>query len=234
MIKAAVCDDERYFTSELHHDLESFFSERNIGSIITEFYSGKQLIESGFNYDVIFLDVRMDERDGFETAKQLRRSGFSGCLIFVTVMKNDMYRAFEYGAFDYLVKPVSRITFTRTLERFLHSLSNADRSLIISRRNEQTVIKLSSILYCEIINRKVNIHLASGNVIEYYDKISTLESKLGGDFFKSHRSYLVNLKHVSGYGKNEITLDNNEMIPLSRGRKSALMNALLENVGGDR
>lgn len=132
-----------------------------------------------------------------------------------------------------LVKPVSKNTFTRTLERYLHSLNNADRSLIITRRNEQSIIKLSSILYCEIINRKVNIHLTNGNVIEYYDRISTLESKLDSEFFKSHRSYLVNLKHVSGYSKNEITLDNNEKIPLSRGRKSALMNGLLENIGGE-
>lgn len=104
MINAAVCDDEKYFTAELHHDIESFFSERNIDSTIRDFYSGKQLIESGCDFDIIFLDVQMDKRDGFETAKQLRQSGFSGCLIFITVMKNDMYRAFEYGAFDYLSK----------------------------------------------------------------------------------------------------------------------------------
>ncbi len=233
MIETAICDDERYFAEELHRNVEKFFSERNIRSRITEFYSGKELSQVSRSFDLVFLDVRMDERDGFETAEQLRRNGFSGCLIFVTIMKEDMYRAFEFGALDYLVKPISDSVFERTMKRFLRSLNDAERALMITRKNEQSIIKLDSILYCEIIDRKIYLHLKNNDIIEYYDKISLLESKLGSDFFRSHRSYLVNIKHIAGYDQSEVILDSGEKIPLSRGRKNDLMNALLKTTGGD-
>lgn len=118
------------------------------------------------------------------------------------------------------------------MDRFLRTLQNSKKQLVILRKNEQRIINLSDVLYCEVINRKINLHLSDGKTVEYYGKISELEQKLGGDFFKSHRSYLANLKHISGYNSNEITLANGEKIPLSRGRKDALMGALINDISG--
>lgn len=141
-----------------------------------------------------------------------------------------MYKAFEYEAFDYLVKPLSQTAFEHTMDRFLRSLQTSGKQLIINHKNEQRIINLSNVLYCEVINRKINLHIADGNTVEYYGKISALEQTLGGDFFKSHRSYLVNLKYITGYNSNEITLNSGEKIPLSRGRKEALMGALINDI----
>lgn len=231
MIKAAICDDEKFFVGELHKSVAEFFSGKNIDVSITDFESGSALAEQACEFDLIFLDVCMSELDGFEAAEIMRKNGFSGRLIFVTIMKEDMHRAFEFEAFDYLVKPLSKAALKRTLERFLNSIRVDEKTIMITRKNERSVIKLKDILYCEIINRKIGIHLSSGEIIEYYDKISELENKLGGDFFKSHRSYLVNLKHIKRYGKDGITLDNSEIIPLSRSRKAALIDALMNDLG---
>lgn len=230
MIKTAICDDEKYFVDELHMRIRDFFLKKRVDFQITDYISGTSLLDRADNYDLIFLDVQMCDPDGFKTAEILRNNGFSGSIIFVTIMKDDVYKAFEYGTFDYLVKPLSKDKLEHTMERYLKTLRCNEKQLVITRKNEQSVIKTTDILYCEVINRKVNLHLANGKTIEYYDKISELEHKLGGDFFKSHRSYLVNLKRVAGCGANQITLDTDEKIPLSRGRKSALMNALIESI----
>lgn len=230
MIKAAICDDEKFFVDELYAQIKDFFLEKRMEFQITEYTSGKALTEHANNYDLIFLDVKMPDGDGFETAEKIRKNGFSGHLIFVTIMKNDVYKAFEYEAFDYLVKPLSKASFEHTMERFLRTLENSGRQLMIAHKNEQFIINLSDILYCEVINRKINLHLAGGNIVEYYGKIFELEQRLGGEFFRSHRSYLVNLKYISGYNSNEITLESGEKLPLSRGRKAALMNALISEV----
>lgn len=230
MIKTAICDDEQHFLDELHLQITSFFAERRIECALTDYTNGKTLAEHAKEFDLIFLDVQMDEQDGFKTAEMLRSNGFSGCLIFVTIMKNDMYKAFEYGAFDYLVKPLSQTAFEHTMERFLLTLKSNVKQLIITHKNEQRIINLLDALYCEVINRKIYLHLFDGNIIEYYGKISELEQRLGEDFFKSHRSYLVNLKYITGYNSNEITLGSSEKLPLSRGRKDALMSALINDI----
>lgn len=229
-MRIAICDDGKYFVDELHTQIKDYFLEKRIEFRVTEYLSGKELAEHARDHDLIFLDVKMQEQDGFKTAEILRSSGFSGHLIFVTIMKDDVYKAFEYEAFDYLVKPLSKTSFEHTMDRFLRTLETAENKLIVANKNEQRIINLSDILYCEVINRKINLHLSNGNTIEYYGKISELEQKLGGRFFKSHRSYLANLEYISGYNSNEITLANGEKIPLSRGRKDALPGALLNDI----
>ena len=230
MIKTAICDDENFFVDELHTQIKDFFFKKRMEFQITEYLSGKALTEHANDHDLIFLDVKMQDQDGFKTAEILRKKGFSGQIIFVTVMRNDMYKAFEYGAFDYLVKPLSKVSFEHTMERFLRTLNSGGKQLMITHKNEQHIINLSKILYCEVINRKINLHLDSGNIVEYYGKISELEQKLGDDFFKSHRSYLVNLKYITSCNSNEITLSSGEKLPLSRGRKDALMSALINDI----
>lgn len=230
MIKIAICDDENFFVDELKAQVKDFFLERRIEFRVTEYLSGKELAEHAGDHDLIFLDVKMQEQDGFKTAEILRENGFSGYIIFVTIMKDEVYKAFEYEAFDYLVKPLSKISFEHTMERFLRTLKSSGKQLIVTRKNEQRIINLSDVLYCEVINRKINLHLSDGNIIEYYGKISELEQQLGEDFFKSHRSYLVNLKYITGYNSNEITFGSGEKLPLSRRRKNALMDALISNI----
>lgn len=231
MINAAICDDEKFFVDELHKHVGRIFLENKTDAKITDYASGKALSERAGELDLIFLDVRMNELDGFETAEILRKNGFSGCLIFVTVMKDDVYKAFDYGAFDYLVKPLSEKSFRHTMERYFRSLDN-EKTLVITRKNEQLMIKTAEILYCEIINRKIDLRLLNGNVIEYYCRITELESKLGNDFFRSHRSYLVNLKHISSCNSSEITLSDGSKIPLARSRRADLMSALMDDMGG--
>lgn len=230
MIKTAICDDEKFFVDELQAQIKDFFLEKRIEFRVTEYLSGKELAKHAHDHDLIFLDVKMREQDGFKTAEILRENGFSGHIIFVTIMKDEVYKAFEYEAFDYLVKPLSKTAFEHTMERFLRTLKSSGKQLIVTRKNEQRIINLSDVLYCEVINRKINLHLSDGNIIEYYGKLSELEQKLGRVFFKSHRSYLANLKYISGYNSNEITLENGEKIPLSRGRKDALMSALISDI----
>ncbi len=230
MINTAICDDEKYFVDELHIWIKNFFLAKHMEFRITEYSNGKNLLEHGADLDLLFLDVKMDEQDGFKTAEILRKNGFSGCLIFSTIMKNDMYRAFEFDAFDYLVKPVSPDAFEHTMERFIHTLKTNKKQIVVSCRGQKSIVRSADILYCEIINRKINLRLSDGSTVEYYGKISELEKSLDGNFFRSHRSYLVNLRHILSYSSNEITVLGNEKIPLSRSRKAALMNALIDDI----
>lgn len=228
MIQIAICDDETYMTGLLSEKISAFFNKQNIEISISCFSNGLDLLSNNKTFHIIFLDVQMNEPDGFETAKRLRNNGFDGFLIFVTIMRELVFNAFEVQAFDYLVKPLQDEHFNQTMQRLLASIQDQNKTcLLIQKRNEWNIILFDHIIYCEIINRKVYLHLKNKSIIDYYDKIENLEKKLDHRFFKCHRSYLINLKYVKNYKSSIAYLTNGDTIPVSRLRKDDFRAAML-------
>ncbi len=212
----------------LSEKISTFFNKKNIEISISYFLNGLDLLSSNKTFNIIFLDVQMNKPDGFETATRLRNNGFDGFLIFVTIMREMVFNAFEVQAFDYLVKPLQENHFNQTMQRLLTSIQDHNKKcLLIQKRNEWDIILFNDIIYCEIINRKIYLHLKNNSIIDYYDKIENLEKKLDDRFFKCHRSYLINLKYVKNYKSAIAYLTNGDAIPVSRLRKDDFSVAML-------
>lgn len=144
-------------------------------------------------------------------------------------MRDYVFNAFEVEAFDYLIKPLQEDEFSRTMNRLLSSISNDNENhLLIQKGNELNIILFDNIIYCEIINRKVYLHLKDEPVIDYYDKIEILEKKLDKRFFKCHRSYLINLQYLKSYKSGLAYLTNGEAVPVSRLRWEEFSNIILQ------
>ena len=221
MLNIAICDDEPSMVSELETRTKRFFAETDIA----KFYDGSSLLQSctAGDYDIIFLDIRMNAPDGMETARRLRDQGFDGCLIFVTVLEDHVFEAFEVAAYDYLVKPVDDKKFIRTMTRLQKRLTSS--CLVIQKDSENRLLQLNKIVYCEVLNRKIYIHATDGETIDYYDTIENLERKLeqsGSSFFRCHRSFLINLEHLKGFGKDIARMRGGANIPVSRLRRKEL------------
>lgn len=229
MINIAICDDEEVMSDELATLLYEFFSPKNIEIKIFQFSSGSALLKSNKHLDLIFLDIRMNGTNGMDVARILRGRNYKGYFIFVTVMEELVFHSFEVQAFDYFVKPVNHERFIKTMERLLSVMQNAsETNLFIQRGNEWSIIPFDDIMYCEIINRKIYLHLEQQEVIDFYEKLENMEKKLDNRFFKCHRSYIINLKYVRTYKKDRACLCNGEEIPVSRLRNEEFTNAILQ------
>ena len=170
----------------------------------------------------------MEQPDGMETAKLLRRRGDHSLLVFVTVLKELVFDAFQVEAYDYLLKPLDRARFKQTMERVLRSLDRKTaEDIVIQRGTGCEVVLLSDIVYCEVLGRKIYLHKHDGTVSDYYDKLEDLERRVDGRFFKCHRSFLVNLDYVRGCQDGQVLLAQGERIPASRLRERELTQALL-------
>ena len=228
-MQIAICDDEAYMTDLLTTTVSKYFARQNINTSVSCFSSGTALLASDINFRIIFLDVQMKHLDGFETAQILRQRGFNHFLIFITIMREDVFRAFEVNAFDYLVKPLLESDFNRTMDRLLRSIrQQPNDQLFIKSKKGRSIIPFENIIYCEIINRKIYLHLKDSSVIDYYDKIGNLEKKLDNRFFQCHRSYLINLQYLRSYQGGAAFLTNGETIPVSRLRSNELSSAVLQ------
>jgi len=229
MLSIAVCDDEKCVSEKIEKMAKDFFSKKNIDISVMKYSSGEELLGSNEGMDILFLDIQMKDMDGMETARKLRIRKFKGVLIFITVLKEMVFQSFEVRAFDYLIKPIEAGSFEKTMERLLASMKNAGESnLLIQRGYESSIILFEDIVFCEIIDRKVYLHLASSETIDYYDRIENLETKLDSRFFRCHRSFLINLQYLKSYKNGKAYMENGKEIPVSRLRSKEFSNVILQ------
>ena len=229
MIKFAICDDEPAMARELAGYLARYLEEHEVTAYsVSNFSSGRALLEAADGFDVIFLDIQMEEPDGMETARLLRGQGNHSLLVFVTVLMELVFDAFQVEAYDYLTKPLDAARFARTMDRVLQTLEQRTAaSIVIQQGSGCEVVPLSDVVYCEVLGRKVYLHKADGTITGYYDRLEQLERRMDRRFFRCHRSYLVNLDHVRGCQAGQVLLSQGERIPVSRLRERDLTGALL-------
>ena len=229
MIHIAICDDEKHMSDHIRAMASDFFRKKNREIQLRTFLSGEELLNYDGQIDILFLDIQMNGVDGLETARKLRAGKFRGFLIFITVLKEMVFQSFEVQAYDYLVKPVDEKQFGKTMERLYASMQNASEdSLLVQKGYEGRIVQKDEIVFCEIIDRKIYLNLASGEVVDYYERIENLETKLDNRFYRCHRSYLINLKHLKGYKNGTAYMDNGKEIPVSRLRSREFSGVVLQ------
>ncbi len=229
MIHIAICDDEKHMSDQIRAMASDFFRKKNREIRLRTFLSGEKLLNDEGQIDILFLDIQMKGMDGLETARKLRAGQFRGFLIFITVLKEMVFQSFEVQAYDYLVKPVDEKQFGKTMERLYTSMQNSgENSLLVQKGYEGRIIREDEIVFCEVIDRKIYLNLASGEVVDYYERIENLETKLGSHFFRCHRSYLINLKYLKGYKNGTACMDNGKEVPVSRLRSREFSGVVLQ------
>lgn len=229
MIYIVICDDEKHMSAHIRSCVSDFFRKKNRETSLRMFSSGEELLSYNGQIDILFLDIQMKGMDGMETARKLRADQFRGFLVFITVLKEMVFQSFEVQAYDYLVKPVDKKQFEKTMERLYASMQNArEDSLLVQKGYEGRIIPKDEIVFCEVIDRKIYLNLASGDVVDYYERIENLEAKLDKHFYRCHRSYLINLKHLKGYKNGTACMDNGKKIPVSRLRSKEFSGVVLQ------
>jgi len=228
MLKIAVCDDEKEFCDLLKEMLCKVMKSLG-GQFSLKCYTDTDEFRKTMpDFDIIFMDIRMAGINGMELAKMLRADGYDKALIFITAFQEYVFDAFELEATDYLCKPVREQKLRRAVERAIEKVRGAEeKSLFIQTLHWCKSVKLKTILYCEVMNRKIYLH-TTNEVIDYYGKIEELEGQLDHRFFRCHRSYLVNFDYVMTYAEGQVVLESRECIPVSRLRQKEFMGAMLQ------
>ncbi|MDE6760696.1 MAG: LytTR family DNA-binding domain-containing protein [Lachnospiraceae bacterium] len=229
MLSIAVCDDEILDCCNMAKDINDVLEEIGIPFIVRQFSSGRDLLNAMENFDVIFLDIMMCGMDGMKTAQLLREKAFDKILIFISASRDYVFEAYDVEAFQYLVKPVVHHKLKSVLQRVVKKLENHSQEfMLINQDRTRKKLLLREIYYFEIRGRIISVHGVEG-IFDYYEQIGTLEKELQGKgFFRCHKSFLVNLKYVDNYNRQEIILDTGEKIAIAKRRYEAFCQEILE------
>ncbi len=229
MFSIAVCDDEVIECCNMAKRIKEIMAEMKIPCIIRQFRSGGELLRALESFDIVFLDIIMQDLDGMKTAQIFREKAPDKILIFVSSSREYVFEAYDVEAFQYLVKPVGDRKLKSVLQRaVLKTKSRSQEFIIVSRERQKKKLFLDDIYYFEIKGRMVYAHVAEG-IFTYYEQIGELEDKLQDyGFFRCHKSYLINLKYVDGYNRQEAILENGEKIVIAKRRYEKFAQEMLK------
>ena len=232
MINIAVCDDEILECSALAKRIRGICENLNTEVSVKQFYHAKDMAVSNDNFDLIFLDILMPETNGMEVAKRIRKNKTKSKIVFVTVTKDYVFEAYDVEAYHYLIKPVKQEKLKNIITRAVRDMQTDENQeyLILSTGKSKRKILLKDILYIESFGRTVIFHCTKEEIADYR-KIGELENKLSNkNFFRIHKSFIVNLEHTETYTRKEAILDNGNNLPIAKRRYEEFTKTIMQYI----
>jgi DNA-binding LytR/AlgR family response regulator len=227
MTKIAICDDDENFTLELGHTVKEIF-ETNLQSYeISIFNDGTALLFSEIEFDVLFLDIDMPNISGIEIANILRKNNTQIILIFVTWYEDMVYTSLKYKPFRFLRKKFIKEEINEVINDLIEELNEINEFYSIKTNAALSQIKIRDIMYFEVYDHQILIHIRNSDVLEANLALSKIEKRLNNKgFIRIHNSYLVNYVYIFSIEKSEIILDGKIKLPLSKHRVNEVKHKL--------
>ena len=230
-MRIAVCDDEELFRIEFKSVLDKVLI--NAEYDIDTFSGGSSLYEAFLKnpFDLVFLDIEMPGIDGITLAKRLRTVSENVQIVFLTSHIEYALEGYEVNALRYLVKPVDMNKLSEVL-KYIQDKKNNSRQIMIKQEGEDIVIDISDVIYMESMDKNVRIVTSKSEYITRYN-ISDYEEELkNSGFLRIHRGYLISLSKVKKIVKNDVVMDGDISLPVSRSNIKTLKDALYAYVEG--
>lgn len=239
MLKVAICDDNREFINKMEAHLSKFEQENAIKVKVTRFFNAHELILlfTRKKYDIVFLDIKMPEIDGFETAEIIRKKDDNVRIVFCSTFYNvpNIQKCIEVGAKDFLTKPVLYKKVEQHLNKvYNEKLISREEKLMLKTQDGVIVLQISDISYLETDKKvkSVIIHTEKKNFVTYH-KLYEFERKLGDKYFcRCHSGFLVNLDYVERIKDNHIYLSGESQIaiPISKSKREIILQEMAKYI----
>ena len=237
-IKAVIVEDSRLARNELkallktHTDIELLGEAENVDE-------GFALMDRCSHPDLLFLDINMPEKDGFELLEMLEEVPIT---IFTTAFDEYAIKSFEYNALDYLLKPISEERFAQALTKVRAQLEKTQQLMEEAAQSSERLqnhsqifikdgeacwlVRIEDIQLFEIVGNYTRVYFKENSPL-LYKSLQQIEEKLPeAQFFRANRQQIVNTEYIKGIvpwfnGKLKLTLTNGQEVEVSR-RQSSL------------
>ena len=245
-MKAIIVDDEQTNIENLALLIQKYCPQVNLLGTATEIDTAVELITL-HRPDVLFLDIQLGNRSGFELLRLLSIKNFE--VVFITAFDKYGIEAIKFAALDYLLKPVAIpeliVAVNKAEEKMLARERNQQLTFLLSHINndgskpskialqqlhEIRYVEVADIVRCEADNSYTSFYLINGDRIvvsrsikEYTDLLKPI------GFLRTHQSHMVNISYVKSWIKEDggaLLLVTGDKIPVSKPNKAGVQLAL--------
>ena len=230
-MRIAICDDEKAQRLLLKKYLEEWAVQNKVILETELFVSGENFLfswEDDRDYDLLVFDIEMGQMSGMELAAAIREKDDEIPILFVTGYDKYMLQGFEVAALHYLLKPVNKDKLFEVLDKLKIKRKQEDK-LFFQTEKGPVSLPVSRIWYIEARAHQCILY-TEDEEYTLRSSISEAARQLDGrrEFARCHRSYLVNLHHVSAIVKPELILDDKRRLPVSRSAEKEVNRLFIE------
>ena len=183
-----------------------------------------QKIAEGRLTDIYILDMLMPKRTGIDLGRQIRMSGSENIIIYITSSEDYALDAYEVRAVRYLLKPLDEVRLFEALDYALsYTMAKPGPTYMIRTKNGLLPRAYSKIEYIESAARKLELHLADGELLQSLFIRTSFEEEVReltehGNFLQIHKSFLVNLDYVKQLTADSVIMNSGAQLPVSRAK----------------
>ena len=254
-MKILVVDDELGPRKELVFHLNSLYPE----ALVYEAENAEQTYKAmeSHEFPVVFLDINLPGESGISIALKLSDLPQPPYIVFATAYDEYAVKAFELSALDYVVKPFTPWRMEKTVAKIRQAqgrqqaLANQQQMIrefidnsqadaaqsslwVVQDNGNRKRLAFEDILYAQALDKRVELHCRENQVWDSSYTLKELEEKLPGDnFYRIHKSYLLNLDYVAelipwfaGSYRVKLNQENVPELPVSRRQLAGLKKKL--------
>ena len=225
----ALCDDDAVQREYLADLVSAWAAEAGLDVRLALFPSGEAFLARDLGqFSILLLDIEMPGMDGITLARGVREHNETAVIVFITGYAEYIAEGYDVSALHYLMKPVDKSKLFSVLEKAVKTLDKNGKLLPLELGGELVMLPLRDLRYIEVQGNYVTFHGKQA----YKVKMPLVEARalLDERFFRTGRSFLVNLHYVRKVTKTDVYLATGEQIPLSRGLYESINRALIHSI----
>lgn len=229
MYNIFICDDDDECLKKIKEKLDYILLKNKIFAHIHSYKSAKNMIfdlqGQNLSTAIFFIDIVMPNISGIEAAKIIRDMTIDSQIIFLTSSKKYVFQALELMPLHYLIKQeVNDFKIESVLLKAITICRNKNSNFFCYKLGHAIKrISVDNIVFFEVKNRVVYMYKSDNTIEEFYATMKNLEEAFCRKYFiRIHRSYIVNLQHISSLENQHIILQNSTVLPVG--------NKYIENV----
>ncbi|MGN0345800.1 MAG: LytR/AlgR family response regulator transcription factor [Lachnospiraceae bacterium] len=237
MIKIAICDDDEIFLQQEKKIIQNYFVKNPREYNVDSYTSGKDLLKSEElnTYDIVFLDISMDEIDGLEIARIIRKWNQNVYLIFITGYVIFSLEGYKVDAVRYILKNDKLLidSIEESLDCILQKMELKEKKYVFPFQEGKKEIKLSDIVYLESNLHKIVFHMKTSKLKKFtmygkLDEVAELFDEL--QFCRIHKSFLVNMRYSAKIERYKLYLHDGTQLNIAKPRYHVTEETFFHNI----
>lgn len=227
-VKIALVDDLKQDRDHLEDCIKEFFADISSEAFSVDCFESAEAFLPAFTpgkYDLVFLDICMDEMNGIELAKEIRNSDAHLMIVFQTTAREYAFDAFPIHPFDYLIKPCRQDEVSSVLDEALRVLKAGDPVIRVTASRAEYDVPLRSIISAVSSGHNTDLTLTNNQQLTAIETFKNISAKMQEDkrFLLINRGIMINMDHVLTPKDGAMNMKDGSSYPIKvNGRASVL------------
>jgi len=232
MLKIAICDDNNIICSEIEKNILEYNKTSSENMDIEVFTSGEDLIkfiEVEHPFDLIFLDIELGTTTGILVGQKIRNEfdDHISKIVFISSITGYEQELFDVQPLNFLKKPIDKGMLIKCIQLAIKILDKENKTFEYQTKKDIKKVCIKEIVYFESSLKKIKIVLLDKEDF-FYSNFDSIKEKLPKTFISPHGSFLVNFDKIERISKQDLTMCNGKVIPVSRRNIATIQNMQIQ------